>query len=300
MPLVIKLPKAVKVAPQRITTPVSLMDVAPTVSFLAGLGDKETPFQGQNLITLAGAPDLWKIRPIVAELKKEKAHQISVRIGDHKYIRYLAPYRRELFFDLNIDPDEKDNRAHVSNEKLAELQRYADAILTAASKSGVIIEIIGDVAEEISGAFTITSPSESLDFDLVDFEREGDSFFQVQQEKGTRWRFQFHLDKKDSRDAVRLRLAPEDQVTAIFGSGQSGSFGERILLGHNSKPAKSQIIQVAGNDPILLVQEPPPPQTRPGLWCRIWHLQEEEIELEESTIRALQELGYLGEEESDR
>ncbi len=90
-------------------TPVSLIDVFPTVLETAGL---ETPRDrpGRSLVELAQLPD-DSARPIFSEYHATaaKSAEFMIRRGRYKYIHYVG-YPPELY-DLDEDPDELRNLA---------------------------------------------------------------------------------------------------------------------------------------------------------------------------------------------
>jgi len=107
VPLMIAAPD---LAPGLVTTPVSTLDVAPTIATLAGLARPETAptTDGVDLTRLAhgGA------RPMVAmEYVAEGtiAPMIALREGAWKYIG--CPADPDQLFDLTADPEERDNLA---------------------------------------------------------------------------------------------------------------------------------------------------------------------------------------------
>jgi choline-sulfatase len=97
-----------------VTAPVSLVDFAPTVLELAGLGVDAVAGEGDG-VSLAGAvsggggsaasADL-AARPVISEYHAEgvQAPSAMVRSGDHKLIVSLED--PDLLYDLNADPSE--------------------------------------------------------------------------------------------------------------------------------------------------------------------------------------------------
>jgi choline-sulfatase len=126
VPLMIAAPG---LGPQRIDTPVSTIDVTPTLCALAGVSlDEVAPWtEGVNLLALAQGTGS---RPAVAmEYAAEGSitPMVALREGAWKYIR--CPADPEQLFDLVHDPDERLNLASNPRaaEVLAHFRRMADA-----------------------------------------------------------------------------------------------------------------------------------------------------------------------------
>lgn len=125
VPLLLALPGD---APGRIETPVSHLDLLPTLLDLAG--DAAPPPElidapdGQSLLGEL-APD----RTITAEYAGEgaRAPMLMLRRGAHKYV--CAPGDPEQLFDLDSDPHERDNLATstAAGAVLADFRDRADA-----------------------------------------------------------------------------------------------------------------------------------------------------------------------------
>ncbi|MCX7286102.1 MAG: choline-sulfatase [Rhodobacterales bacterium] len=111
-----------------VQTPVSAIDVAPTLAALAGVSLSEVaPWtEGANLIPVAnGAPR----GPVAMEYAAEGTitPMVALRDGGWTYIR--CPADPEMLFDLSIDPQERHNLATdpKAAETLAHFQNLADA-----------------------------------------------------------------------------------------------------------------------------------------------------------------------------
>ncbi len=138
--------------PARVSHPVSLVDVAPTIMRLQGLSRRGEPTDGFVFLDANGAP-VEREAPIVSELLIGHRNVVrSVVDGDWKYVqwrRWLSPRRRsvvaqgekghrqredetpfdpwgpvqrEELFDLASDPDEKNDLAKSEPERLEELR----------------------------------------------------------------------------------------------------------------------------------------------------------------------------------
>ncbi|MEM1428388.1 MAG: choline-sulfatase [Pseudomonadota bacterium] len=101
------------IAPQRIGTPVSLVDLLPTFMGLAtgsGWASAVEPLDGTDLTTLFDAPD-QPDRPVHAEYLAEAttAPILMIRRGRYKFVWSDAD--PPLLYDLTDDPDERRNLA---------------------------------------------------------------------------------------------------------------------------------------------------------------------------------------------
>jgi len=115
--------------PCRIDTPISTVDVLPTLADLAGVDMAEVaPWtDGQSLVPLASGTE--RTTPVLMEYAAEgsDAPLVGIRQGRWKYIRCaLDP---EQLFDLEADPHEMTNRATEPDcaTILAEMRSMADA-----------------------------------------------------------------------------------------------------------------------------------------------------------------------------
>ena len=114
---------------QNITTPVSTLDITPTLCDLAGISMAEVmPWtDGESLVPLARGAD--RLTPVAMEYAAEGSitPMVALRQGAWKYIR--CPADPEQLFDLASDPDESRNLATDPRaaEVLAHFQLLADA-----------------------------------------------------------------------------------------------------------------------------------------------------------------------------
>ncbi len=125
VPLMIMAPG---LTPQRITTPVSTIDVTPTLCDLAGISmaDVMNWTDGESLVPLAQGE--LRPTPVAMEYAAEGSitPMVALRQGAWKYIRCLAD--PDQLFDLHADPEEDRNLAPDPRaaEVLAHFQRMAD------------------------------------------------------------------------------------------------------------------------------------------------------------------------------
>ena len=109
-----------------IATPVSTMDVCPTLCDLIGIDMEEVqPWtDGMSLVPLMNGEE--RSSPVLMEYAAEGSYAplVGVRDGAYKYIHCALD--EPLLFNLEIDPHERDNLAHDAKyaEKIAELQGF--------------------------------------------------------------------------------------------------------------------------------------------------------------------------------
>jgi arylsulfatase A-like enzyme len=115
IPLIIRWPRGIA-GGRRIDTPVSLVDLAPTVYELLGL-DPPPGLEGTSLVPLLVGGERPG-RPIYAHLStRKRRHDVAmVRAGSTKYLQHLGMPRAELY-DVAVDPHEKRNRFSAADER---------------------------------------------------------------------------------------------------------------------------------------------------------------------------------------
>ncbi|RIQ10809.1 choline-sulfatase [Jiangella rhizosphaerae] len=109
VPLLVAFPDG-RGAGTRVATPVSMMDIAPTVCELAGVPrDGLAGMDARSLLPLVDGDSAGRV--VMSEYHSEKVHAPSfmVRRGDHKYV-YIHGHGAQLF-DLAADPAERRDLA---------------------------------------------------------------------------------------------------------------------------------------------------------------------------------------------
>ncbi len=123
VPLVVKFPKEAW-AGRRVAEQVQGLDIVPTV--LEALGVPLAPDLGgvplQRVIRGETKP-----RPALAEISHRGVVAHGVRTEKDKYIRRFSPDDDELYFDLERDPGEQDNRAAQQPQRVRLLEAQAEA-----------------------------------------------------------------------------------------------------------------------------------------------------------------------------
>jgi arylsulfatase A-like enzyme len=117
---------------QRVTTPVSLMDVLPTLAEALGLPQLAADARGRSLLPLIGAEAAPEPRVVAARLNHKKFYRpdherrgdrnLAIRSGRWKGIWNLDGDRLELY-DLEADPAESQDLALQQPEQVASLRR---------------------------------------------------------------------------------------------------------------------------------------------------------------------------------
>lgn len=120
VPLIIKVPGQ---SPARVDTPVSLVDVVPTLLELFAI---EAPpgLAGRSLAPAIGGAPLSP-RPVFAELLPASywPHAAkSILHQGHKLIQYLVPERRLELYDLTADPGEQNDLSRSQPATVADLR----------------------------------------------------------------------------------------------------------------------------------------------------------------------------------
>ena len=154
VPLLVSVPAAATRIPWtgRVSSPVELVDVAPTVAELLGLDVRDAVWEGRSLVPLldplrrAGAGDAE--RALFSELTMDSDHGVkrfrSVVWRGWKYIHGEQPELRatwEWLFDLESDPGERKDRladrSPEASEMLSALRKRLDDHSAAAQRRAV-------------------------------------------------------------------------------------------------------------------------------------------------------------------
>lgn len=115
VPLILNAPrKMIPQPPDCVTTPVSLVDLLPTLMDLAGAGDTVADdCDGQSLLPLARGESGDDRPPVISEYLAEGAVAPVIMLRDRRYKFIYCPADPPMLFDLMEDPDELDNLAEV-------------------------------------------------------------------------------------------------------------------------------------------------------------------------------------------
>jgi arylsulfatase A-like enzyme len=130
VPLVVKMPLA-QHAGRRVSDPVQLVDILPTILKAEGLPVPETAV-GRPLGEALGGGDLEE-RPLVLETKYREHVAYGVRTRTDKYVHQLSPKDEQLYLDLGEDPHEQENRLGQAGPRVELLRRLAERALAPAA-----------------------------------------------------------------------------------------------------------------------------------------------------------------------
>ena len=292
VPLVLKPPASAGVEARRCELPVSLLDVAPTLCELARLPLRPS-FTGRSLLQVYRGSAA--AHPIVAELRREGQHQVSVRDGDRKYIRTLLPRPREELYDLALDPHETRNfLKDAQPAQLAALRALVDEHLDSAPQRGYALEFLAD-GRAVKARIVVRGSSE-LEGDLIDGERSGDDLELRSKERGGALVATLSLGEKDRRDVLLFESPPGAELELELEIELDGRPMDprALLLGRNGTPATSAHLRLTPDDAGLLVDAWPAWEPRAGVWLRLWCFPEgESVEFDDGMLDSLRDLGYV-------
>jgi hypothetical protein len=270
-----------------------LLDVAPTICELAGVPQGER-FMGRSLLGLALAEERVAPRYVLAEQTKDGMDRCSVRAGALKYVVTFGDEGSEELYDLASDPGETKNViAEVAEATLAPLRRFV-ALHRAArpDEGGITLELHGDGADHKVDLSFLTR-TERVDFDLIDGERDEDTYFFAADRAGATSLFvTLRLAEEDRLDGIRLS-PPDAPVPATILCDGRPLAPERILLGAAATPSAGPLVLLP--DAPALAGAPPAWEPRAGVWCRVWSAPAQRVELDEAQLESLRGLGYFEE-----
>ncbi|TKX61664.1 sulfatase [Halorubrum sp. ASP1] len=117
---------------------VELLDIAPTVTELAGVSTPDT-YRGRSLLDAAGSGEDVDV---ISETWSDDDHKLSIRTTDWKFIWDRATDEQELY-DLRADPEETENLVEAEPERAEE---FRDRIVKHIEELRVTNETLPDVA----------------------------------------------------------------------------------------------------------------------------------------------------------
>ena len=108
---------------RRIMTPVSLIDVMPTILQLARVKVPSTEIRGTSLLKFVTRPDLDH-PPLFMEMLKDSTHSSRRAMVDWPWkLHYSRDYNRYKLFDLSKDPFEEIDRSDDEPRVMSRLKR---------------------------------------------------------------------------------------------------------------------------------------------------------------------------------
>ena len=149
VPLLLRLPQG-ELAGRLVSTPVSLVDIAPTLAELAGL-EFTGPSQGRSLLTAVGEGEGVAARPLLLDGGGDKPLSLT-----HWPYKLLHDGDRTLLFDLHLDPSEQHDLAAAQPEKVTELE----AILQRFREEGEALRL--ELGKDEAGEVSLTESEQRL------------------------------------------------------------------------------------------------------------------------------------------
>jgi choline-sulfatase len=148
VPLVVHSPT--RFAPKRVSAPVSLVDILPTITDLAGVEEPAGPdtLAGRSLLGLleGGADDgPAEEREVVGEYMGEGAIApiVMIRRGDLKYVH--SPVDPDQLYDLEVDPHERVNLA-ADPDWSARVKEFRDRVDRDWDMDALFADVVADQA----------------------------------------------------------------------------------------------------------------------------------------------------------
>ena len=152
VPLVVHSPT--RFAPKRVSAPVSLVDILPTITDLAGVGEPTGPdsLAGRSLMGLledrpADEPpdEPPEEREVVGEYMGEGAIApiVMIRRGDLKYVH--SPVDPDQLYDLEVDPHERVNLA-ADPDWSARVKEFRDRVDRDWDMDALFADVVADQA----------------------------------------------------------------------------------------------------------------------------------------------------------
>lgn len=171
VPLVIKFPFGLAPEAQaslrgrRFSERVRQVDVLPTVLDAVGVelnGEERAKLAGSSLLPSLLDPDGsgWSV-PAVTEVDYEGAYRKSLIAGGLKYVRSWAPEVSEQLYDLNLDPDEREDLSGADPGRLEGMRSELGRLATTSGR-GWTISFRNHTAARVAIAGLITYEGEDL------------------------------------------------------------------------------------------------------------------------------------------
>lgn len=263
VPLLLKLPGR-EHAGTSVAAPVSLIDVLTTLLHM--LEEEPGPeLQGVDLLAILDRTP--RPRPLFFDLNlvsgpKQRLHvSRGVLRGRFKYLEEILPQPSRKLFDLQTDPEERNNLLDAQPELVAELSALL-AEHRAGFRSGVALRMVGD--KRASGrALTarVRTDGRFVEVDGFDLEPGDEIVFSPGASEFT-LRFQLNpmFDNVGSKrlmqdmDSVNLRVDPPDALVTVESFEIDGIPDAPVLLGLGRTRALLPHTFTA-NDPLLMTPD---------------------------------------------
>jgi arylsulfatase A-like enzyme len=125
IPMMIKFPRSLDVAPRRLPQLVESVDVLPTIFDALGLPIPRC-FEGESFWPLiSGEPGATPEDSVILATNRRDKH--AIRVGSEKYV--VSSDGTQELYDLRDDPDEQRNLAVTRPARVAALRRQLEAVV---------------------------------------------------------------------------------------------------------------------------------------------------------------------------
>jgi arylsulfatase A-like enzyme len=296
VPLVIGRPEAAGGPGTRVATPVSGIDLLPTIADLAGAAPPPGA-QGASLAALLGqgAPGPARAgdaappsdRPLVSETIRLNAHLKAIRRGPLKLIQSMDENRAELY-DLAVDPRE---RLDLSQDRASDRRALAQALFARVDflSGGWNLRWSGDGRKH---RFQGQVRTKGIFRTIVPLFRERGKY--MLEAPGT---LNFTDDGQDGASGLSFTIAPEDSAADFYLLVDGRPLLDRIFLGGNENHPRFMPFALEGKPTLDAAFTKPPRADGDTLGYFVWHLRpagpEQGVVLDDEIRERLKSLGYV-------
>jgi len=282
VPLVVKMPGG-RYAGRRVAQQVQGIDVMPTILRAANIAPPEAAVGRPLQAVIAGGT-----APVPALLSTQHwgATALGVRTESEKYIRRFSPKGRQMYFDLDEDEGEREDRAAADPERAREMWEDLEPLVRPAPYRYVLRSGGGS-----RYALGLTS-SGWLEPDPV--AAPGVS---VEVKDGGH-RLRVELDGSEGARGIRVRVRPAGASVRLSGARDGKRLSTReVSVAGVRHPEELPFVlpRPETENPLAAARRlfAQPPDSGPGLWISLVHASPEEaLDVDEDTLEALEVLGY--------
>ncbi|MFT7462489.1 MAG: arylsulfatase A-like enzyme [Pseudohongiellaceae bacterium] len=255
VPMMLKLPGGLH-GGTRVEGPVSQIDLVTTQLSILGERPPEA-LAGVDLRTLVGAP--WEQRPLFMDLNlvagTEQTLYISsgLVLGRYKYFEEVLPEPEKYLFDMQADPDERNNLYDTEQETAQSMVTLLQAH-RASELSGLVLTGVGDKSESASvlearlstdGLFVGVDGIDLEEGDLATIGSGGSTADVRLQLAAYKTNIGFKPWQQDF-DTVVLRLDPPDAMVTLNSLTLNGEPAGPVYLGLSRTAQEVPLTSSAG------------------------------------------------------